>query len=559
MKTLSIILLLFFSFINFNPTATITVQNGNDSGAGSLRQAIIDANASAGDDTIVFADGVTTVTLTSGELPINSNISIIGSSSAPVTVARSADAATPNFRVLNIAANTNVSLSYLTITGGKLMVVNDSGAGIYNAGNTSLSNITISGNASAAPSGTGGGLYNTGTVSLTNSTVSGNAAGCRSFSAYLCSSAYSNFNSTGGFGGGISNTGIMTITGSGITNNLLLGSQGFMNGGTSSGAGIYNGGTVNLINSSVTGNLIDAWRSFGGGITNYSTLNITGSTVSGNTARGGGSFSSMSGGGGIYNTGTLSANDSTIYSNYSYSYTDFFPELCGGGGIFANGTVTLRNVIITGNRSEIPASSNHDSGGGIRVLGKLIISNSTVTGNASLSDDYNMFNPTRSPSDVLGTVTSEGYNVIGIRRNSSGWIATDQVGEVPTPTPTPTVAPTPSPTPTPFPTPFPPTPTPTPTCTFAVIVSQRSFTYTGGTALINVTTQPHCAWAAFTLDSWISINDGANGGGTGGTAFSFTVAPNSDAARTGTLYIAGQGFSITQEARKGKRIRLVLF
>jgi hypothetical protein len=34
--------------------ATFTVTNTNDSGAGSLRQAVLDANAAAGADTIVF-------------------------------------------------------------------------------------------------------------------------------------------------------------------------------------------------------------------------------------------------------------------------------------------------------------------------------------------------------------------------------------------------------------------------------------------------------------------------------------------------------------------------
>ncbi len=57
--------------------ATFTVTNLNDSGAGSLRQAIADANNTSGDDAIVFQSGLTgTVTLTSGELVINSNITI---------------------------------------------------------------------------------------------------------------------------------------------------------------------------------------------------------------------------------------------------------------------------------------------------------------------------------------------------------------------------------------------------------------------------------------------------------------------------------------------------
>lgn len=61
--------------------ATFTVTNTNDSGAGSLRQAIIDANNTVTDDTITFsvpagdpnctATNICTIRLTSGELVIN--------------------------------------------------------------------------------------------------------------------------------------------------------------------------------------------------------------------------------------------------------------------------------------------------------------------------------------------------------------------------------------------------------------------------------------------------------------------------------------------------------
>src|SRR5947209_6149575 len=56
------------------PATTITVTNTNDSGPGSLRQALIDVNDG---DTINFA--VTgTITLTSGELLVNRSIAIDG-------------------------------------------------------------------------------------------------------------------------------------------------------------------------------------------------------------------------------------------------------------------------------------------------------------------------------------------------------------------------------------------------------------------------------------------------------------------------------------------------
>ena len=54
--------------------ATITVTNGNDTGAGSLCQAI--ANAIGGD--VIVLSGVTTVALTSEELDVNKSLTIDG-------------------------------------------------------------------------------------------------------------------------------------------------------------------------------------------------------------------------------------------------------------------------------------------------------------------------------------------------------------------------------------------------------------------------------------------------------------------------------------------------
>src|SRR5258707_10904615 len=61
-------------FVTTAHAATITVTNTNDSGPGSLRQALRDANDH---DTITFA--VTgTITLTSGGLPVSKNLAIVG-------------------------------------------------------------------------------------------------------------------------------------------------------------------------------------------------------------------------------------------------------------------------------------------------------------------------------------------------------------------------------------------------------------------------------------------------------------------------------------------------
>ena len=66
--------------------------NTNDSGPGSLRQALIDANDG---DTINFAPSVSIVTLTTAELAISDDITILG----PVAVARSSQT---QFRIFHV-------------------------------------------------------------------------------------------------------------------------------------------------------------------------------------------------------------------------------------------------------------------------------------------------------------------------------------------------------------------------------------------------------------------------------------------------------------------------
>jgi hypothetical protein len=66
------------------PATTITVTNGNDSGPGSLRQALADANDG---DTINFDASVGTVILTTAELAIDKSVTLSGAPQM-VTVVR---------------------------------------------------------------------------------------------------------------------------------------------------------------------------------------------------------------------------------------------------------------------------------------------------------------------------------------------------------------------------------------------------------------------------------------------------------------------------------------
>jgi Ca2+-binding RTX toxin-like protein len=95
--------------------ATFTVTNTNDSGAGSLRQAILDANAAPGADEIEFAATASgTIQLTSGRLQITSDLTINGLGAAALTVdGNGAD-------VFEIAgAGNTVALTAITVENGE--------------------------------------------------------------------------------------------------------------------------------------------------------------------------------------------------------------------------------------------------------------------------------------------------------------------------------------------------------------------------------------------------------------------------------------------------------
>ena len=57
-----------------------------------------------------------------------------------------------------------------------------------------------------------------------------------------------------------------------------------------------------------------------------------------------------------------------------------------------------------------------------------------------------------------------------------------------------------------------------------------------------------CAWTGVSNNtSWLTVTSGASGSGTGTVAFSATANPNTS-ARTGTITIAGQTFTVNQAA-----------
>ena len=82
-------------------------------------------------------------------------------------------------------------------------------------------------------------------------------------------------------------------------------------------------------------------------------------------------------------------------------------------------------------------------------------------------------------------------------------------------------------------------------CTFNISPTGQTFPGAGGAGTIAVTSSGGCTWTATSPAPWITINSaGSSGSGPGSVEFS--VAPNPGIARTGTIAVAGQTFTVEQ-------------
>ncbi|MBI9050988.1 MAG: sortase [Anaerolineaceae bacterium] len=372
--------------------ATITVTNTNDSGAGSLRQAIADA---ANNDTITFSAGLSGGTIVLGiiALTLTESVTIDGSALAsPITISGE----NSGWSVFNIQPDTTVNLDSLIITKGRGNNWEDGGA-IYNEGILTVSNSTFSGNSGGKQ---GGAIYNTGTLTINHSTLSdnllsdeptskGGAIYNESGSLTINDSTFSyNVASTGGgiynyYGTVILNNSTLSDNrsnyddGGGIFNvygNVTVDDSTFSaNVASEVGGAIYNEGTLNVDNSTFSGNVAGV----GGGIGNDGNLSVSNSTFSDNFAN--------FGGGGIDNWGTLNVNNSTFSANSAGYYL-------GGGGIFNTGTLTVNNSTFFANTSSQKGGGIHNYYQSATYNGTATINNSTFSANSADESGGGIFN-----------------------------------------------------------------------------------------------------------------------------------------------------------------------
>jgi len=344
---------------------TFAVTNLNDSGAGSLRQAIIDANANIGPDVILFdimPPGTLpgTITLSTGGMDITDSVTITGPGADLLTI--DADNGSRIFLIDDGDSGNNIVVS---ISG--LMLINGfagDGGAVSNLEELSIDSCVFE--RSLANDGRGGAIYNVGDIEgITNCTFSDNISDTGG-------GAVSNDNSTiqgiadSTFSGNRSDNG-------GAISNFNRGTIGAINNSTftgnfgTKGAAINNdiGSTIEQITSSTfSGNLAGIGGGGGAIFNTFSSIigAITNSTFSGNNAE--------DSGGAIYNTdgGTIEQITNSTFSgnvadeggavfnddgtiNISFTTIAGNAAAAEGGGLFSGGdeSTRLRNSILADN------------------------------------------------------------------------------------------------------------------------------------------------------------------------------------------------------------------
>ena len=291
--------------------------------------------AGSGNDTInLLAGKIYTLTKADNQfegsngLPlITSRITINGNGAA---ISRAQTANTADFRILSVAAQGDLLLNDVKLTGGKISGEFQYGAGLRNAGQLSLNNATISGNSIRGTSSSGAiaNMYG-GKLTMVNSTITNNSGerngGIANFpgaNAAVFSSTISANRSVNGGVGGIANGGVMALTNSTVSGNRNQGewgTGGIVNDGNSAARLIIKHSTI-AGNSTRVGNVAGIHLA-SGRMTLFNS--IVASSTGGSDCYGGPTTTTLLQGRNFFTSGTC--------SNEPYANAKLLPLLDNGG------------------------------------------------------------------------------------------------------------------------------------------------------------------------------------------------------------------------------------
>jgi hypothetical protein len=426
--------------------AVLTVTNLSDHDPGSLRAEI---NLAQNDDTVDFDPSLSgTITLTSGPLSIAKRLTIEGPGADVIAVSGNHTS-----RVFSLpGANAVVTMSGLTIQDG--LAINPAGTTATGGGidegfgaTLTLADCILTGNeVRSSNSAVGGALSVNGQATLTDCTITYNTAsangssnvGAAGAGVYVWG-APATLNMTGCFvggneaiaqgsssnnvyGAGIASFGNMTLTDCQVEQNTGDASAG-PGPGFAMGGGVFTtqANTITLTDTTVAYNLLLSTNgSRGGGVyDNLDTVMLTRCTIAGNEAAAinTNGTNATSYGGGLYGQPgtTLVLTNCTVAGNVATA-TGQFPNVFGGGAM-TFGEIDLVSSTVSGNSSDGP-----HGGISISTSGSASLLDTIVAGNFSSDGNVDVGTSGR------GTVTSQGYNLIGATGNNIAWQSSDLVG-----------------------------------------------------------------------------------------------------------------------------------
>lgn len=356
--------------ITLGPVVSTTA----DSGPGSLRQALEDANA--GDTVTFLLDSPSTIMLTSGVVPIAKNVTLSGPSGGSITISGNNAS-----RIFTVLAGVTATISHLTLTQGDAATGN--GGALDTAGALTLDTVTITNSSASGPDAFGGAVAGDDGASLaiSNSTITGNRA-----------------TQGGGIFESARMVGRVTISDSTLSNNMATDTQGYDDGG----ALVANVATT-LTNDAVSGNT-------GSAIVANAPLTISGGTYSGNSAAGNGANNGGYGGAlYVFNAVQISnakfdgnmAGDPNVVASPPTSY---------GGAIYSDDDVTIDNTTFSNNLAGSGLGATGQGGAINMADGILTVTNSTFTSNSA--------GGTNAATGYGGAVFDETHNQISISSSS---------------------------------------------------------------------------------------------------------------------------------------------